>query len=258
MTAAAEKNDEKHEKQEKKEDLHELLDSSYPLLQKFRDACPGTYKHSQSLSSMVEGVSIVLDLDVTYMKVAAQYHDVGKMVNPKYFTENQLEDEDPHKDLDPWISSQLISRHVADTANILLNEERFPREMIEIISQHHGNSVMQYFFKKSDKDVEDLFRYKCNRPTCVNAAVLMICDHIEATSRSLVQAGKYDAKGVIEDTINNLLNDGQLDDVVMRLGDLKKIKEALGRELEGVYQKRVDYDKAEEEGKDDSGRKKKE
>ena len=255
--SAAEK-DESVDKQEKKEDLHELLDSSYPLLQKFRDLCPGTYKHSQSLSSMVEGVSIVLDLDITYMKVAALYHDVGKMANPKYFTENQLEDEDPHKGLDPWISSQLIGRHVSDSVNTLLNDEKFPRDMIEIISQHHGNSIMKYFFTKSGKDVEDLFRYKCTRPTCVKAAVLMICDHIEATSRSLVQAGKYDAKKVIDGTINNLLNDGQLDEVVMRLGDLKKIKEALGRELEGIYQKRVDYDKAEEERSDDTGREEKE
>lgn len=243
---------EKEELQEKKEELHDLLDSSYPLLQKFRDACPGTYKHAQSLASMVEGVSIVLDLDVTFMKVAALYHDVGKMVNPKYFTENQLEDEDPHKSFDPWISSQIISRHVSDSVNILINDKNFPRSMIEIISQHHGNSIMKYFFDKSGRDVEDLFRYKCSKPTCTEAAVLMICDHIEATSRALVQAGKYDAANVIDTTINGLLDDGQLDDVVMRLGDLKKIKEAIGRELEGIYQKRVDYDKAKEEKEDES------
>lgn len=249
MTAAVEK----EKIQEQKEELHDLLDSSYPLLQKFRDACPGTYKHAQSLSSMIEGVSIALDLDVTFMKVAALYHDIGKMVNPKYFTENQLEDEDPHKNLDPWISTQIIGRHVSDSVNVLLNEEKFPRIMIEIISQHHGNSIMKYFFEKSDKDVEDLFRYKCSKPKCIESAVLMICDHIEATSRSLVQAGKYDAKSVIEDTINSLLNDGQLDDVVMRLGDLKKIKQALGRELEGIYQKRVDYDEAKKEGERKDG-----
>jgi len=246
MTAAADK-DESHDKQEKKDDLHDLLDSSYPLLQKFREACPGTYKHSQSLASIIEGVSIGLDLDVIFMRVAALYHDIGKTVNPKYFTENQLEDEDPHKDLDSWISSQIIGRHVSDSVNMLVNDDRFPRRMIEIISQHHGNSVMTYFFKKSGKDVEDLYRYKCSKPTCIESAVLMICDHIEATSRSLIQAGKYDATKIIDGTINNLLDDGQLDDVVMRLGDLKKIKEALARELEGIYQKRVDYDKAEEE-----------
>jgi len=253
MTAAIEK-DEGHEKQDIKDTLHDLLDSSYPLLHKFREACPGTYKHSQSLASMVEGVSIALDLDVVFMRVAALYHDVGKMANPKYFTENQLEDEDPHKDLDSWISSQIIGRHVSDTVNMLINDEKFPRKMIEIISQHHGNSVMMYFFKKSKKDVEDLYRYKCSKPTCIESAVLMICDHIEATSRSLTQAGKYDGTKIIDSTITSLLDDGQLDDVVMRLGDLKKIKEALGRELEGIYQKRVDYDKAEEEKNDARGK----
>lgn len=245
MTAA--EKDETVERHEKKEDLHELLDSSYPLLQKLRDACPGTYKHSQSVVSIIEGVSMALDLDVNFMKVAALYHDIGKMNNPKYFTENQLEDEDPHEGVSAWISSQIISRHVSDSVNILVNDDKFPRKMIEIISQHHGNSVMKYFFTKSGKDVEDLFRYKCSTPTCIESAVLMICDHIEATSRSLVQSGKYDATAVIDGTINNLLDDGQLDDVVMRLGDLKKVKEALAKELEGIYQKRVDYDKAEKE-----------
>lgn len=251
MSAATEKEEKIEVTQEKKEELHELLDSSYPLLQKFKDACPGTYKHCQSLASIIEGVSMNLGLDVNFMKVAALYHDVGKMNNPKYFTENQLEDEDPHKDMSAWVSSQIISRHVSDSVAILINDEKFPRRMIEIISQHHGNSVMKYFFKKSGKDVEDLFRYRCSTPTCLESAVLMICDHIEATSRSLVQAGKYDASKVIDTTINDLLDDGQLDDVVMRLGDLKKVKEALAKELEGIYQKRVDYDKAGKEDKKD-------
>lgn len=244
MSAAVEKEEKIEVTQDKKEELHELLDSSYPLLQKFKEACPGTYKHCQSLASIIEGVSMSLGLDANFMKVAALYHDIGKMNNPKYFTENQLEDEDPHESLTPWVSSQIIGRHVSDSVTILINDEKFPRRMIEIISQHHGNSVMKYFFKKSGKDVEDLFRYKCSTPTCLESAVLMICDHIEATSRSLVQAGKYDASKVIDTTINDLLDDGQLDDVVMRLGDLKKVKEALAKELEGIYQKRVDYDNA--------------
>lgn len=252
MSAAAEKEEKIEVTQDKKEDLHELLDSSYPLLQKFKEACPGTYKHCQSLASIIEGVSMSLGLDANFMKVAALYHDIGKMNNPKYFTENQLEDEDPHESLTPWVSSQIIGRHVSDSITILINDEKFPRRMIEIISQHHGNSVMKYFFKKSGKkDVEDLFRYKCSTPTCLESAVLMICDHIEATSRSLVQAGKYDASKVIDTTINDLLDDGQLDDVVMRLGDLKKVKEALAKELEGIYQKRVDYDNSRKNDKKD-------
>lgn len=231
------------------DDLSILLDSSYPLLQKFREICPGSFKHSQALMGMVEGISIALGLDTVYMKVSAMYHDIGKIVNPRYFTENQIQNENPHDKLDPLISFQIISRHVSDTALILMNDSRFPRDLIQIACQHHGQSVMKYFFHKSGSDVDDLFRYKCQKPTCVEAAILMICDHIEARSRSEVQAGKgqFDPTEVIEDTINSLLEDGQLDDVYMRLGDLQKIKEALGKELEGTYQKRVDYRKAKEE-----------
>jgi hypothetical protein len=236
-----------------KEGLKLLLDSTYPLLQKLRDACPGTYKHSQYLSSMIEGIALSLGLDVTKMKVAAHYHDIGKMLNPKYFTENQLDDENPHENLKPLISYSIITRHVSDTVMILINDPNFPRDIIEIISQHHGTSVLKYFFDKSGTDVEDAFRYKTCRPKNVEAAVLMICDHIEAMSRSLIQSGKFDETDVIELTINGLIDDGQLDDVMMRLGDLKKIKEALAKELEGTYQKRVDYDKAKEEKAKENG-----
>ena len=235
------------ESTEKKSELTHLLDATYPLLQKFRELCPGTFKHCQALVSMMEGISIALDLDVTSMKVIAQYHDIGKMNNPRYFTENQLDDENPHDKLDPYMSYQIISRHVADGVTILLNNSDFPRRLIEIISQHHGTSVVRYFFTKSGSDIEDIYRYKCAKPQCVEAAALMLADHIEAKSRSLIQAGKFDSSNVVDDTVNQLLDDGQLDEVYMKLGDLKKIKEALIKELEGSYQKRVDYDKAKEE-----------
>jgi putative nucleotidyltransferase with HDIG domain len=229
--------------------LKELLDSSYPLLQKFREVCPGTFKHSQNLAGMVEGVAIALGLDVTFMRVAATYHDIGKILNPGYFTENQLDGENPHEKLDPRISYQIISRHVSDTAMILLNDENFPRDLIRIAIQHHGTSIMKYFFEKSGCEIEDRFRYKTERPRCVEAAILMICDCIEATSRAEVQkrGQEFDPSIVIEDTLNSLMSDGQLDDVVMRLGDLQTIKEALAKELQGTYQKRVDYSKAKDE-----------
>jgi len=230
--------------EETKDLLKDLLDSTYPLLQKFREICPGTYKHSQNLASMVEGIALSLGLDVTKMKVAAQYHDIGKICNPKYFTENQLDDENPHDELKPFVSYNIITRHVSDSVMLLINDSNFPRDIIEIISQHHGQSVLTYFFKKSGTDVEDNFRYRTPKPTCIESAILMICDRVEAMSRSLIQAQKFDSTDVIEGTINGLIDDGQLDDVYMRLGDLKKIKEALAKELEGTYQKRVDYDKA--------------
>lgn len=224
--------------------IKELLDSKYPLLQEFREKCPGTFKHSQSLSSMIEGVAMALDLDEHRMKAAALYHDVGKMFNPKYFTENQLEDENLHDNLDPKVSYEIITRHVSDSVIVLLNDPNFPRDIIEIISQHHGTTILKYFHTKSGEPEED-YRYKTTRPKTIEAMVLMVCDHIEATSRSLVQAGKFSPKKVIKNTINGLIDDSQFDDVTMKLGDLKRIKQALAKELEGVYQKRVDYDEAE-------------
>lgn len=237
------------EEHEKEFSLKDVLETSYPLLQKFRNLCPGTYKHSQSISSMVEGIALDLELDVTFMKVLGLYHDVGKMFNPLYFSENQLDEENPHEKLDPKISYQIISRHVSDTALILLNDGNFPRDLIKIAAQHHGTNIIQYFFEKSGSEVDDYFRYKTEKPARVESAILMICDCIEATSRSQVQkrGPGFDPSIIIEDTINRLLIDSQLDDVYMRLGDLQKIKDALAKELQGTYQKRVDYKKAKEE-----------
>jgi putative nucleotidyltransferase with HDIG domain len=233
--------------EDENEHYKKLLDSSYPLLQKFRDTCPGTYKHSQFLAQMVDGASLSLGLNPIFMRVCALYHDVGKMFNPKYFTENQFEDENPHDKLDPKISYQIISRHVSDTALILLNDGNFPRLLIDVVTQHHGTSLVRYFYLKSKSDVEDIFRYKGKKPVSIESMLLMVCDIIEARSRSDVQQGKYDPRAIIEETINGLLSDGQLDEVTMMLGDLQKIKIALAKELEGTYQKRVDYSKAGEE-----------
>ena len=199
---------------------NKLLETTYPLLAKFKDLCPGTYKHSQALASMIEGISLALGLNVELLKLAATYHDIGKMFNPKYFTENQMEDEYPHADLDPKISYEIITRHVSDSAIILLNDNNFPRKVIEIISQHHGENVLKYFFRKSGHDVEDFFRYKTAKPTCIESAILMICDVIEATSRAQIRVNKFDPIKLIESTINELIDDGALDNVYMKLGDL--------------------------------------
>jgi putative nucleotidyltransferase with HDIG domain len=226
-----------------------LLDSKYPLLQEFREKAPGTFKHSQSLMSMIEGVSLVLELDVEQMKIAALYHDVGKSFSPKYFSENQLEDENIHDELAPEMSYQTITRHVSDSVMVLINNKDFPRDIIEIISQHHGTTVLKYFFDKSKTKNESEFRYKTNKPNCIESMVLMVCDSIEAMSRALAQAGKFDPNKVINESLQRLIDDGQLDDVTMKLGDIKKMKHALAKELEGVYQKRVDYEEVEEEEK---------
>jgi len=228
--------------------LKDLLDTSYPLLKEFRDKCPGTYKHSQALVSMVEGVSLELGLNVDEMKVMAQYHDVGKMLNPKLFTENQLDDENPHENLDPYFSYQIITRHVSDTAMILMEDDHFPKEIIKKMGQHHGTTVLKYFASKVSSENRDEFRYQTPKPSSLEAMVLMICDNIEARSRSYLQNGKeFTPSEIIDMAIEELKVDRQLD--ALTLGDLAKLEIALGKELEGTYQKRVSYpeDKEKEE-----------
>jgi len=223
------------------DNLKLLLEPTHPLLVKFKNICPGTYKHSQAVMAMIESVSLEIGLDTIFMKIAAQYHDIGKMCNPSYFSENQLDDDNPHSKLEPFVSYQLISRHVSDTVNILINNNEFPRDLIEVVSQHHGNSLLKYFFDKSKTKDENKFRYVCSVPSTVEGAVLMICDHIEAISRSNYQTGNFNPTEVIDSTFSELLDDGQLDNVTIKLGDFKKIKKALAKELEGSYQKRVTY-----------------
>jgi len=243
--------------EDEKKDLSFLLDSSYPLLKEFRDKCPGTFKHSQTVASMAEAVTSALGGDVLGMRIAAMYHDVGKTRNSKYFTENQLEDENPHEKLDPRMSFQIISRHISDTALILLNDDNFPRDLIQIATQHHGTTILRYFYEKykvqHDTVADDFFRYPAQKPQSVEAMVLMLCDSIEARSRSEVQSGKFDPAKVIMNTWEALESDRQFEDVVMRLGHVVTIKETLAKELEGMYQKRVDYDKAKEEGSSENG-----
>lgn len=237
----------KIEKEEQSEP--NLLEPTHPLFQRFKEACPGTVKHSLAVVQMVAEVAQVLDLDVEEMKLAATYHDIGKIVNPNIFSENQGEG-NPHDEMDPWISSQMITRHVSDGVQLLINEQEFPRKVIEIISQHHGNTIVIYFFNKSKNKDKDRFRYFGPIPSSLEAAVLMICDSVEATAQSHIFNGKKTSpEKLVDQTIDRLVEDEQLN--FMRIGDLKKIKEILRKELESILPKRVDYDSVDEEKKSD-------
>jgi putative nucleotidyltransferase with HDIG domain len=233
-------------------DLKQFLDANYPLMETFRKVAPGTFAHSNNVASLCETIALELNLDADVMNVVGKYHDIGKMNFPEAFSENQ-NGKNIHDGLDPLISYQIITRHVGDTAVILLNEPCFPRELIEIITQHHGNTVLRFFYNKSGIDIDDIFRYRCKKPETLEAAVLMICDSVEATARSLASNGKMetteDRRAVVNNTINRLMDDDQLDDV--KVGDLKKIRKVLYKDLENRYHKRELYgDETEEDDGD--------
>jgi len=234
-----------------------LLDSKFPLLEKFRESAPGSFRHSQNVSQLCESVAIELGLDTDMMKCAGLYHDLGKMNAPEMFSENQATGKNIHDGLDPSISYQLITRHVSDTVTRLLEIPDFAGKLtlMNIVSQHHGNTVLRFFFQKAKSKVEEHFRYKLPIPQTIEAAVLMICDSVEATSRALDGDDQLedtkDRRVVVNTTVERLMNDYQLEDI--KLGQIRIIKTVLFKELESMYHKRERYpDEEDTKEKDDS------
>jgi hypothetical protein len=237
------------ERQETKKELSPM-DSKFPLLAEFRDKAPGSYKHAQSLVSMVENVCAAIDIDPDILKMAAMYHDIGKMWSPLSFTENQgKDDENIHDKLDPIVSYQIITRHVSDTVVILVAND-FPKDVIRMTSQHHGNCILQAIYENAKKvddsfvGREDLFRYKTPKPDSLESLILMLCDQVEATSRSLYvdQSMDIDPAVFVSNIYNKLHLDGQFDNVQVLLGKLKKIQAALISDVASNFQKRIRYE----------------
>lgn len=229
-------------------DLKKFLDAKHPLMERFRTIAPGTFSHSDNVSDLCEAVALEMGLDTDMMAVIGMYHDIGKINLPEAFGENQ-NGKNMHNDLPPEVSYQIITRHIGDTAVILLNEPDFPRKLIEMITQHHGNTVLRFFFNKSGVSSDELFRYRCKKPASIEAAVLMICDSVEATARSLASQGKLETteekRSVVSMTINNLMDDDQLDDI--KVGQIKQIRKVLFKELENKYHRREAYPDVEKE-----------
>jgi len=229
--------------EEKKNIYKEIIDPDYSLITKFKELSPGSYKHSNNVMLFCESIARDLDLDVDLLRASAMYHDIGKINNPKIFSENQ-NGENIHDKLDPKTSYQLITRHVGDGIIILLQIRDIPIKLLNIISQHHGNTVLKYFYDKAEIEESEKYRYKCSVPDTLEASILMIVDTVEATTRSLYNNGKIntpeDKKSVVENSIKRLIDDGQLDE--LKVGHLKRIKNVLIKELETMYHKREPYD----------------
>ena len=217
------------------------LDPQYPLLEDFRKIAPGSFKHCQNVRNICESVATELGLDVERLACAALYHDVGKINNPNFFIENQ-DGNNPHDSLDPRISYHIITRHIADSVLELVRHD-FPYDIIKLVSQHHGDTVLKPFFDKSGSDVEDEWRYKCSKADSTEAAILLVVDCVEATARAAFMGRddvtKDDIQTVIDSKISFLENDQQLDD--LKIGIMRVVRAVLCREIEAMYHKRIEY-----------------
>ena len=226
--------------------LAEFCDSRRPLLKRLMREAPATFNHSQIVGNLAESCATALGLNPYMARAAALYHDIGKLCNIEYFTENQS-GFNPHDQITPELSVEIIKKHAADGFR-MATEAHLPKEVAAITQEHHGTTVIKFFYDKAqrmtDGDVDKkLYRHVCNTPTSKIAAVIMICDSSEAGIRSMASPDKEKVSKLVGDIINDRLLDGQFDNCDITTKDLAIIRQTIAELSTGLYHTRVEYPK---------------
>ena len=226
--------------------LAELADSK--LLKRLLSDAPGTYNHSLIVSQLVEAAAEAIGANPVLARVGTMYHDIGKLLRPMFFVENQsfYGIENPHKTCTPRFSKMLITAHPKDGIE-LAKEYHLPQVIHNFILQHHGTSLVSYFYNEALKEEgeehvkEDQFRYPGPKPNTKETAILMIADAVESAVRAAKNPSNEEIDAIIAKIIKERLNDGQLEDSPLTLKDLKTIAETFSRMLRGMHHKRIKY-----------------
>lgn len=225
--------------------LMELCDPNTPLQRALMQKAPGTYQHSLQVANLAEAAALRIGADAQLVRTAAYYHDIGKIKRPEFFSENQMTDFNPHDKISPNLSYLIITTHIKDGV-ALAKEARLPQTIIDLIGQHHGNTVVGFFYhkaKKLDPSVKkDDFRYLAKRPQSREAAILMIADTVEAAVRSNINHLNHgQVAGFIRTLINDKMADHQFIECNLTYRDIKEITDELVRVITSMYHKRVAY-----------------
>ena len=228
--------------------LAELGDYNQPLLKKLHEVAPGTFEHSLRVSNLAESAAEAIGADPILARVGALYHDVGKIVRPLFFVENQTYSgiENPHEKINPRSSKMIITSHTKDGIT-LAKEYHIPDVIQDFIIQHHGDSLASYFYNQAvqqegiENVKEEQFRYTGPKPNTKETAILMIADAVESASRTLKDHSQEELDTLINKIIKDRLNDNQLSDSPLTLKDIKVIAATLSRVLRSVFHKRIKY-----------------
>jgi len=224
--------------------LLELADFNQPLLKRLMIESPGTYHHSLMMASLAEQAAEAIGANPLLARVAAYYHDVGKLVKPEYFIENQQALGNPHDPLSPNMSSLIVMSHVKE-GSALARQYGVDKVIIDCIEQHHGTSLIHYFYhralEKNSETDEASFRYPGPRPRTREAAILMLADSIEAASRSIEEPTPARFQDMVEKIVNNKFTDGQFGECPITLHDLNRLSESMVNTLSGIYHARIEY-----------------
>jgi putative nucleotidyltransferase with HDIG domain len=226
--------------------LNRFTDLQHPLLVELLTTAPGTFQHSMSAAYLAYALGEAIGANSLLLRVGAYYHDIGKTVQPDFYVENLFGRKSPHEDLPPQESARIIMDHVVSGQKIA-REAGLPEVIVDFIPQHHGTRLVEFFYDKAKKEnpegvvSEEDFRYKGPKPQSVEAAILMIVDAVEATSRTLEEPTREKVEAMIRHFIVDRLTDGQFDECNLTTREIAKITTALLRALEAAHHTRVAY-----------------
>jgi putative nucleotidyltransferase with HDIG domain len=225
--------------------LLELSDLNHPLLKRLSLEAPGTYHHSIIVGNLAEAGAKAIGANTLLSRVGAYYHDIGKVDKPEYFVENQMGAKSKHEKLTPSMSALILESHVKEGVE-LAEEVNLPQAVIDFIHQHHGTTVMRYFYNKAleqgaGRDLKDEYRYPGPRPHSKETAIVMLADAVEAASRVLEDPKPSRLKSLIKKIIDSKLQAGELSDSDLTFKELSAIEHAFLPVLISIFHPRVEY-----------------
>lgn len=228
-----------------------LGDASHVLLRQLAQRAPGTYNHSITVAAIGEAAADSIGAHGLLVRIGAYFHDIGKIFKPNYYVENQTPGHNTHDALQPGMSTLIIMSHVKDGAD-LARQHHLPKSFIDLIEQHHGTTLVEYFYRQAAKKNEEsgntsqvsesTFRYPGPKPQSLEAAVLMLSDAVESASRTLVEPTPARLQSLIDNIAMKRLTDGQFDECGLTLTQLNTIKTSLLKSLTAIYHHRIKYD----------------
>ena len=244
----------------------EMTDLNHPLLQRLTLEAPGTYHHSLLVANLAEAAALAIGANPLQCRVSAYYHDIGKLVKPEYFTENQSFNHNPHDNLSPSMSTLIVAAHVKEGVDLAL-KYKLPQPVIEAIREHHGTTLMTYFHARAIRQHEDAvtgvqimnlreddlpdvseetFRYPGPKPQSRETAILMIADAVEASSRTFDKPTPHQIEALVHSIVQNRIQDGQFEECPISLKELELISQRLAFTLKTMLHSRIAYPKEEE------------
>ncbi|WP_141431503.1 HD family phosphohydrolase [Bacillus sp. 03113] len=224
--------------------LIELSNPNHPLLRKILTEAPGTYHHSVMVANLAESACEGIGANGLLARVACYYHDIGKTKRPQFFIENQLNIDNPHDRLSPQVSKNIIIAHATDGAE-MLKKHHMPKEIIDVAEQHHGTSLIKFFYHKAKQNggevSEEDYRYPGPKAQTKEAAIIGIADSVEAAVRSMSHPTAEQIEKLVKNIITDRLQDGQLNECDLTLKDLEKVTHSFCETLKGIFHSRIEY-----------------